>query len=59
VIENPDLGPYLLPTQGGFFFGDTSYNKWYIKDLIHTVDVCETAINLIEDGWRAYYRASW
>ena len=27
-----------LPTQSGFFFGDTGYNQWYLDDLVHTMD---------------------
>ena len=27
-----------LPTQSGFFFGDTAYNEWYLNGLVHTMD---------------------
>ena len=37
VIDNPEMAQELLPTQDGFFFGSTDYNKWYIEDLKLTV----------------------
>ena len=29
VLEDHSLAETLLPTQGGFFFGNTEYNDWY------------------------------
>ena len=29
VLEDNSLAETLLPTQGGFFFGNTEYNDWY------------------------------
>ena len=29
VLEDNSLAEALLPTQGGFFFGNTEYNDWY------------------------------
>lgn len=29
VLEEHSLAETLLPTQGGFFFGNTEYNDWY------------------------------
>ena len=33
VLDNPALGPELLPTMGRFFFGSTEYDEWYINDV--------------------------
>ena len=33
VLENHSLAEDLLPTQGGFFFGSTDYDKWYFEDV--------------------------
>lgn len=33
VLANPDLASEILPTQSGFFFGSTEYDKWYFEDL--------------------------
>ena len=31
--EKIDLAQELLPTQSGFFFGSTDYDKWYFSDV--------------------------
>lgn len=33
VLLNPELAEKLLPTQPGFFFGNTEYNEYYLKDV--------------------------
>ena len=33
VLENHSLAEDLLPTQDGFFFGSTDYDKWYFEDV--------------------------
>ena len=33
VLDNHDLAPKLLPTQSGFFFGDTEYSNYYFEDV--------------------------
>lgn len=38
VILNPEVAEELLPTTGGFFFGSTNYNEWYLQDLERTVE---------------------
>lgn len=61
VIANPEIAQEYLPTQGGFFFGDTSYNEYYINDVKHTKKEVEKALDLAkEDGHvRFMYRSSW
>lgn len=36
-IANPDVCKEL-PTEEGFFFGDTDYNKYYVADLDSTIE---------------------
>jgi len=38
VLANHELAPIYLPTQGGFFFGDTEYDEYYYQVLSNTVD---------------------
>lgn len=38
VIVNPEIAEQLLPTQGGFFFGSTDYDQWYVEDLKSTIE---------------------
>ena len=33
VLANHSLAEALLPTQEGFFFGNTDYNDYYFKDV--------------------------
>lgn len=38
-----------LPTQGGFFFGDTDYDEYYYEDLENTISQMEKVIR--ETDW--------
>lgn len=48
----------LLPTEKGFFFGETSYGIWYISDLIKTVLMLEGVLG-DEEVADYEYEASW
>ena len=66
IDEHPSDAKELLPTQEGFFFGDTAYNEWYFEDIKKTIKMLEGIIkeekelnetyNLYSEF---YYRASW
>ena len=58
VINDPGLAEKTLPTQSGFFFGNTDYNEWYMEDLQETVTICDRALAM-PDTWEIQYRASW
>lgn len=68
VIENPELAQEELPTQAGFFFGDTNYNEYYIEDLKEYIRQADEIIadyeNEIKSGTDKFdidytYQASW
>lgn len=68
VITNPELAQELLPTQAGFFFGDTNYNEYYLDDLKEYIRQADEIIadyeNEISNGTDKYnidytYQASW
>ena len=60
VLENPNLAEELLPTQPGFFFGETSYDEYYFDDLNYTIEICENALKTTDfDNQEIYYIASW
>jgi len=59
VIENPELGPELLPTGSGFFFGSTDYDEYYIQDLQDTVNILKPLIEESKFGGDFYYQSSW
>lgn len=40
VLQNPELGPSLLPTCEGFFFGSTDYDDSYINKVEEVSNYC-------------------
>jgi len=59
VLANPDKAEQILAPKGGFFFGSTEINDWYMDDLKHTVEICDKCAGLAQKGWTFTYRASW
>ena len=55
-IKDHTVAEKLLPTQEGFFFGQTNYDQYYYEDLKRTKKILEKAI---EDGGTYYYSSSW
>jgi hypothetical protein len=58
VLATPVLAAKLLPTEGGFFFGSTDYDEWYLNDLENTLEIIKLAGNDFT-GHDLIYRASW
>jgi len=56
VLENPYCAEDVLPTQAGFFFGDTDYGEYYMNDVQETIEILERALAEEGDLW---YQASW
>lgn len=57
VIINPEIAENILPSKSGFFFGNTSYNEYYLQDLQDTVRMLTP---LLKDTEGKYiYHASW
>lgn len=60
-------GEELLPTQGGFFFGGTEYDEYYIVEIKDTIKILETELKKVKELEvdnrfhipEYYYRASW
>jgi hypothetical protein len=46
-----------LPTQSGFFFGDTGYGEYYIEDLKSTIEICDRALS--DPNSQLTYSSSW
>lgn len=57
-IENSKVAEELLPTTGGFFFGNTHYNEYYYNDI---KDTAEMLTKLLEEEGVGdfYYSSSW
>lgn len=47
----------LLPTQSGFFWGNTDYNEWYYQDVRDTIEILAEALDDIEPNDELYYYA--
>lgn len=59
-IENPDIAEELLPTQGGFFFGSTNYDQWYMEDVVDTIDILTKVLETTDfDREMVVYSSSW
>lgn len=60
-IVNKKLKPQeALPTQEGFFFGDTKYDKYYMEDIVQTKEVLENLFkNEKYKELEFYYSSSW
>jgi len=60
VLENHDKAEELLPTESGFFFGDTEYDEYYFQDLEYTQRRLSELVPMMEqeNEW-AVYQASW
>lgn len=60
VIDNPEDGEEILPTQGGFFFGDTAYDEWYLASLKDTIGILDKLLNNEKfSEWDIKYSSSW
>ncbi len=59
TIEDSSVAEELLPTQGGFFFGSTEYNQYYLEDIRNTKKIIEDALKDAGEGVEFYYSASW
>jgi len=57
-IKNPTVAQKLLPTQPGFFFGDTNYDEYYIQDINDTIKILKECLK--QKGFvDFYYSSSW
>lgn len=61
VDWNSTVAENLLPTQSGFFFGDTDYNEWYVSSLEYTLERLNFVLSNVPKGaeWGFIYQASW
>lgn len=60
VVANPEVAEQLLPASGGFFFGSTEYDQWYVQDLKDTIEQLDRILNCHAlDDMDFEYCASW
>lgn len=59
-IEDSSVAEELLPTVGGFFFGSTDYDEYYINDIKNTIDIIAKVLETTDfDTQMVYYVSSW
>lgn len=56
---NTKTAEELLPTQSGFFFGNTEYTMDYLDDINETIEIVSTALANKVKGERFYYHPWW
>lgn len=60
TIVNPEVAEELLPTQGGFFFGSTEYDEYYMQDIEETIEILTNVLETTDfDTHMITYCASW
>lgn len=60
IVANPEACADILPTQGGFFFGSTDYDEWYIHDMETTIKIINEVLE--QTDWEKQticYSSSW
>lgn len=57
ISNDKILAPKLLPTQSGFFFGKTEYDKYYFEEIERTIKILEEMLK--NNNGDYYYQSSW
>lgn len=57
IMENDKIARELLPTQEGFFFGNSNYDQYYYENLQETKKLLEEVLKETDGDF--YYKASW
>ena len=63
VKEDPTKAEVLLPTQSGFFFGNTDYDEYYMDTIENTIEMLEEVLSEVDENGSLrgsiYYSSSW
>lgn len=61
VIKDKEMAKTALPTQDGFFFGNTNYDEFYYGDIEDTINQIQNVLEKYkeEDNWSLSYHSSW
>jgi hypothetical protein len=59
VMNNPELGAEKLPTVTGFFFGDASYDDYYLDECKRTASCIRQLLKDTSDQYTFEYHSSW
>jgi hypothetical protein len=60
VIANPTIAAFGLPTRGGFFFGSTDYDEYYMRKIDNTIEIITSVLATTNfDTHVIKYSSSW
>lgn len=62
IVQNPEEIEAILPSQGGFFFGGTDYDQYYLQGVEDTLEALNSILSLSEEElrfWDFEYHSSW
>jgi len=62
ILADHSKAEKLLPTQLGFFFGNTDYDEWYFDQLEETVEIIDGILTEMKENeahYEFYYESSW
>jgi hypothetical protein len=60
ILIDQKLAKSLLPTQSGFFFGNTDYDTWYYNDIENTKRIIDEILEFKSYCLdELYYSSSW
>jgi hypothetical protein len=59
VLADHTKAPSMLPTQSGFFYGDSQYGEWYFHDVQKTIGILDRCDSLDDESWEFEYTSSW
>jgi len=59
VKESPIVANVILPTSGGFFFGSTSYDSYFMQDVESSIPIFKDLLEQVNEGSIFYYQSSW
>ena len=62
VLADHSKADKLLPTQPGFFFGETEYDEYYFDQLEETDEIIDGILTEMKENdtrYRFYYESSW
>ena len=59
-VKDPSVAEELLPCVGGFFFGNTNYDNYYVESIKKTIDIIKKVLETTDfDKQMIYYCSSW
>ena len=59
-VKDTNIAEALLPTAGGFFFGNTDYDEYYIRSIENTIDIITRVLETTDfEKEMLYYVSSW